>query len=190
MTSKLIDMAGMYRIVAPNKKAYIGITTVSFRERFHAHRHLARVLPHKTLIAKAIAKYGDAMVFEPLIVSFDRNYLMSLEREAISVYDTLAPKGYNRSVGGEEPPVLDAAARAKISARHTGRKITWDCHGGCAPCEVIVDDVVYPSIALAADAHGISRSSARVRFFSTNFPGWVAPHIAKRKTRIMKRRNF
>ena len=50
----------------------------------------------------AIKKYGaDTFKLETLVIADDWEYLSDLERKAIQAYGTMAPGGYNLTIGGE-----------------------------------------------------------------------------------------
>ena len=91
---------GLYRITSPSGRQYIGITTTSFQKRYTEHLRHPRV---STLIGKAFRKYGEAMMLTPLVVCDDQEALDRMEQNAIQVFDTMAPKGYNLSPGGNSP---------------------------------------------------------------------------------------
>lgn len=51
---------GIYRIVSPSGKMYIGLTLTSFQERWKGHRKLlARGRPHCKGLQRACDKYGE-----------------------------------------------------------------------------------------------------------------------------------
>lgn len=53
-------------------------------------------------LQNAIRKYGaEAFTRRVLVIADDWDYLCDLERKAIIAFDTLAPRGYNLTVGGE-----------------------------------------------------------------------------------------
>jgi len=86
-------------MVSPSGREYIGITR-HFRKRYIEHLRHPRV---STLIGKACRKYNDAMVMTPLIVCDNQEALDLMEQNAIRIFDTMAPKGYNLSSGGNSP---------------------------------------------------------------------------------------
>lgn len=85
----------LYRITAPDGRAYIGITGHA-PSRWDQHA-LASTSP----IGKAIREFGRAnMKFEVLAIG-RHAYLIELERSAIEKFNTLVPNGFNRSPGSK-----------------------------------------------------------------------------------------
>lgn len=83
-----------------NGRAYIGATTQSLSKRFSQHKTAAR-LGENTLLYQDMLRYG----FDKFtIVEIDRAYSMDelyeLERRHIERCNTLAPHGYNMTLGG------------------------------------------------------------------------------------------
>lgn len=88
----------VYRITnLINGKAYIGITN-DYHRRWNEHRSYHN--PNR-VISRAIAKYGkDNFKFELLYSDLSIEESETKEIELIQKYNTLAPKGYNISKGG------------------------------------------------------------------------------------------
>jgi group I intron endonuclease len=120
----LIDTQGcLYALTFPNGKQYIGITSGTLRRRVNLHRsHANRGRPGA--IYNAIRKYGtrgfDAKV---LVIASDWDYLCRLERNAIAVFDTMSPGGFNLTTGGEGAPgqIVTQERRAQISKERKGK---------------------------------------------------------------------
>jgi hypothetical protein len=114
-------MGCLYRLDFASGKQYIGITAGrSTATRFRQHRSkLSR--GSDNAIYCAWRKHGEPRA--RLLAFASGDYLLDLERRAIAAYGTLAPQGYNLTIGGEHPP-LEPATRAKISAAHVGMKHT------------------------------------------------------------------
>ncbi len=93
-------MGCLYEISFPNGKRYLGITTVTLARRMTVHRSHAR-LGRRGAIYGALRKYGTAAMARQLVVSNDRKYLTELEKNAIRVFGTQVPKGYNLTSGGD-----------------------------------------------------------------------------------------
>lgn len=108
-----INHPGLYSVSSPSGKQYIGITTTSFRKRYVEHLRHPRV---STLIGKAFRKYGEAMVMMPLVVCKDQAALDIMEQRAISLFNTMVPKGYNLSPGGNSP------LRITMECEHCGEE--------------------------------------------------------------------
>lgn len=80
---------------------YIG-QSKHLRRRFTRHkRDYRKNADCNGYISRALAKYGDdAFEFKILVVAPFGEYLNELEKAAIKAFNTLAPNGYNLSVGG------------------------------------------------------------------------------------------
>lgn len=103
-------MGCLYQISFPNGKAYIGITTKTLEHRFKGH-----CCPTgDRAIHNAIKKYGiGAAKISTLVIANDWGYLQELERNAIRVFNTKAPHGYNLTDGGEGVLGLQMSAKAR-----------------------------------------------------------------------------
>ena len=84
-----------------NHKIYIGQSKDPIR-RFQ--QHCFKKEKYKSLINEAINKYGKENFSLEILGWFD-NY-NEKEKEYIKQYRSLAPYGYNISLGGEDPPIL------------------------------------------------------------------------------------
>lgn len=80
--------------------SYIGYTTCSLKVRIRKHKNDDPKNPN-LLIGKAIAEYGFGyFTYWPLYESDNVEELMEKERFYIKELNTLAPNGYNMTVGG------------------------------------------------------------------------------------------
>lgn len=100
-------MSALYRLTFPSGKQYIGITTRTVRWRFNTHVRRAKAGSSYPVCA-AIRKYGsENVIVETLFcvkentLEAERALLRLFEREAIAKYQTVSPKGYNVTLGGE-----------------------------------------------------------------------------------------
>jgi hypothetical protein len=91
----------------------------------------------------------------------------------------LAAEGRPVSVHREVRAMLD---RERPGHRTHPTEITMYARGAVPPelsrragRRVEADGAAYPSLASAAEAHGISREAARKRVKSPRFPGWRLP---------------
>ena len=84
----------VYKITAPNGKAYIGITN-NIKIRWKNHRYTDYP------IGRAIRAHGNSMVFEVLVEDLCRKDACVKEIELIKELGTLSPNGYNLKEGGE-----------------------------------------------------------------------------------------
>ena len=93
-------MGSVYMITnTENGKAYIG-KSINDAKKKRVQKHLTG--HGSRIIKQAIEKYGkDAFVVEILHDGIIPEFLDDLEIEAIAKYDTVAPNGYNLTIGGE-----------------------------------------------------------------------------------------
>jgi group I intron endonuclease len=111
-------MSGViYRIVCtPSGKSYIGQTISSLEHRFAQHMNGKRYA-----LGGAVQKYGrDAFRVEVLERCESVADLDAAERFWIDWYETLSPRGYNLTSGGQAFR-HNASSREKISAAHKGK---------------------------------------------------------------------
>ena len=113
----------LYVVTSPSGKQYIGVTTRRLSERMGDHANDAirsRGPARDRPLLRAYRKYGrDAMETRELVVSDDFDYLCVLECEAIKVFCTLVPDGYNATDGGQNSFRHTAETKEKISAAST-----------------------------------------------------------------------
>lgn len=120
----------LYQMVFPNGKRYIGISS-DVPRRIRAHAGDARRgsdLP----VHRAIRKYEMENVVVDVLVRGPKDYIATLEVEAIKSYRTRdGSNGYNVAHGGQISPMLaliglkhSKETRAKMSAARKGRR--WE----------------------------------------------------------------
>src|SRR3990167_9897883 len=85
----------LYRLMFPNRKAYIGITKCTAEARFAQHAKAARIAKTGCAVHLAIEKYGSESVKVETLVVADAEYRKQLEPKAIEAFNTRAPHGYN-----------------------------------------------------------------------------------------------
>jgi hypothetical protein len=145
-------------------KQYVGLTTTSLDERWG--RHLEQVLrKDASLVHKAIASFGkENFTIQAIDSASSPKELRTKEREWIKKLNTLAPNGYNVTIGGEI--------------------------GGSPgkPTRLPGDPVLYPSVKAAAEAlverEGINLEAAERRIYVGRFD-IKKPHNLS-KTRIYR----
>lgn len=93
-------MGALYRLIFPNGKSYIGITTQCPKVRFAHHVKDAQRKNPRGLLGRAI-KEGQSPKIEVLLQANDWAYLVLMEKAAIAAFKTCKPLGYNNSIGGE-----------------------------------------------------------------------------------------
>lgn len=115
-------MGYLYRLDFANGKSYIGITTRSAPIRYNAHR-MAAEGGSKLAVHCAWRKHGAPTV--AVMAVLENEDLGPTEIRAIREFETLYPRGYNLTHGGDISPMCNPA----ISAKLKGNK-----HGlGCRP---------------------------------------------------------
>ena len=109
-----------------NGKQYVGKTSKTLSRRRKHHECLARGKSSHYFHC-ALRKYGyENFEWLTLATSEDSNELHSLEQEYISLFNTLAPNGYNLTKGGDGTPGWhhSSETKAKQSASQLGRRPT------------------------------------------------------------------
>jgi group I intron endonuclease len=111
-----------YLHTAPSGRAYVGIASAGWRDRWRSHVFEARQ-GSTTPLHSAIRKYGpDAFETRVLQVCVNRLEAEAAERYWIKALGThVRNGGYNATDGGEGVSGLSDDARAKISAALIGR---------------------------------------------------------------------
>lgn len=108
-----------------NGKQYIGQTVQSLAERRRQHTYHAKV--SDGAINRAMRKYGiDSFVFRELSrvdLSGGMKLINKLEADAIVMWDTLVPRGYNLASGGGNSR-LHPSTKAKISQSLKGHPVS------------------------------------------------------------------
>ena len=102
----------LYRLLFPNGKRYIGITSKTAQERFKAHCFPSQ---KQNACQKAIHKYGKENVVLTVLATVDNWELLCLaEIEAIEKFNTFAPNGYNLTLGGEGSLVVSVYGHDRL----------------------------------------------------------------------------
>jgi group I intron endonuclease len=121
-------------------KRYVGITTTSISQRWHQHRRRAEVGKRGQVLYQAMRKYGvAAFTIEHVASVRNLDDLNALEQDLILQEDTVFPRGYNLTWGGEfarrseetcrrlsialKGHPVSAAQRRKNQIGQTGRKL-------------------------------------------------------------------
>jgi group I intron endonuclease len=103
-----------------NGKQYVGLSK-EFHKRLISHK----CAKTKSAFHAAIKEYGfDKFVFSHIADAFDLQAACNLERLLIQQHNTLAPNGYNLTVGGQVGPVglkHSAEAKKKIGEANLNR---------------------------------------------------------------------
>lgn len=93
-------MAELYRLTSPSNKQYIGIAKNGLHRRFSVHVSEAKA-GSTAALHKAIRRYGADSFIKEILVVGDYQYIKELEVKAIEAFDTMSPKGYNLTTGGD-----------------------------------------------------------------------------------------
>tara|TARA_B100001559_G_scaffold301072_1_gene287725 strand:+ start:145 stop:798 length:654 start_codon:yes stop_codon:yes gene_type:complete len=113
-------MGKIYKVSAPNGKAYIGQTRKEVKQRFNQHCWHSS---HGTAIHSAIMFYGrDNMKVETLVEVPD-SLLDEYEIKMIDLYGTFGKWGYNSTRGGDINPMHDESVRKKCIATHAKAEV-------------------------------------------------------------------
>ena len=118
-------MAEVYAIGFPNGKLYIGITSLTAAKRLSPH--VADMLRgSKCAVHQALRKYGRNVKLMALAQGVAPNEAKDLEIWWISQLSTMAPDGYNLTVGGDGAVGYRQTddARVKMSKAQIGKKHT------------------------------------------------------------------
>ena len=122
----------IYKITAPNGKAYIGqhLTSVNAKltskggrvslslnlyklaDRMRQHR---KKTSNCTILKRSIEKYGWENMKVEILLRCDPEQLNYYEQQMIAAWDTLAPNGLNCTTGGEAGKKVCTETRQKIS---------------------------------------------------------------------------
>ena len=108
-------------------RRYVGITSRTLRQRWNEHLHDARKRPKANVLFKAIARHGpENFTMELLCCARTWADICAVEALLIAQHGTLAPDGYNLTLGGEGrygyKPSKESIERS--AAKHRGRP----CH--------------------------------------------------------------
>ena len=100
-----------------NGKKYIGLTSRDPRIRFEEHMR-----SYQTILGKARLKHGlQNFTLEVLESSLNKEEVDERERFYIKQKETLAPKGYNLSHGGNSNKTISEQGRQKLREVNLGK---------------------------------------------------------------------
>ena len=109
-------MYSVYIHTTPNKKRYVGMTSMPVDRRWDKGNGYR----YQTLFYRAIVKYGwDNIIHEVVAEGLTKDEAVALEMHLIDLYDTINPEfGYNQTAGGEghAGTPLSSETRRKLSA--------------------------------------------------------------------------
>jgi group I intron endonuclease len=110
----------IYMLISPSKKCYIGFTN-NFKKRLQQH---SRARGNCRAIHHSIKKYGWDNFLKVVVEVFDDDvtveFLKEREMYWIAKHETLYPKGYNLTAGGDGGDKSEET-RAKLSAAAKAR---------------------------------------------------------------------
>lgn len=119
-------MGFLYRLLFPNGKSYVGITTKSAEIRFSAHKANAFCSFKKgannkrTPLYAAWRKHGEPKLI--VIAEMENHSLAAAEVAAIAEFNCVHPNGYNLTPGGEVSPMTNPLIVAKMKISRAGFK--------------------------------------------------------------------
>lgn len=110
MFEKFNNISGIYKIIFPNKKIYIGLST-NIKKRLIAHNKANDNLP----VHRAIKKYGKISENNVEILEIvPKSLLRKKEKYWIDYYKSYLPEnGYNLTLGGDgaSPGIFNSSAK-------------------------------------------------------------------------------
>lgn len=95
-------MGFIYMLISPSNKKYIGQTVRTIEERFLQHKNRAKVNDSRGCVAlnAAIRKYGFNKFTISILLEINDEFLDENEIKFIETHDSMAPNGYNLTIGG------------------------------------------------------------------------------------------
>lgn len=111
-------MGTLYLLTFRNGKKYIGQTIRSIAIRMAQHRYVSK--RRNSRLYAAWRAHGEPSL--TVLGEFPNAELAKREQEAIAAHDSLVPRGYNSTIGGESAPSRNPLIAEKISAALKGRK--------------------------------------------------------------------
>lgn len=115
---------GIYQIISPSKKIYIG-QSVNIFKRWQQYKHSIKDKCIKTKLKSSFIKYGiDKHKFE-VLCKCDKNELDRLEKYYINLYQTFDSKhGLNLQDGGNLRKRFSKETIQKMRDSHLGKKLS------------------------------------------------------------------
>ena len=119
--------SGLYKIThKPTGRIYIG-QSKNLRKRQASYKSSGGSGNSTSVIRRAILKHGwDEFGFEVIVYASGYEYLNTVEKNAIAVYDCMVPNGFNVEAGGMCAP-MSAETKERLSKAKRGRKLS-DAH--------------------------------------------------------------
>ena len=158
----------------PSGKTYIGITGASLSRRWTEHQYSARRRPNASALYSAIAKYGiDSFTIQPLCSATTWADICAVESLLIQQHGTLAPIGYNLTLGGEGRsgfrPSVESVERS--ASKHRGLIRSMDARAKSAEYQRGRKKSDSHRAAIAAAKRGTTRSVKTREKISTSSAG-------------------
>ena len=119
LSNSSCNVGELYELKFITGKRYIGITTVGIRKRYMRHRNYANN-GSNAIVHKAWRKYGEPSV--RILAIAEKDYLLELEKRAISIFCVMHPDGYNMSAGGQGGVTAGSEIAKRISKTKKDRK--------------------------------------------------------------------
>lgn len=126
ISALMADTFKAYRIVhKASGKTFIGITTHDVAARWKAHCYNSRYSYDRYALHHAIAKHGaDAFTVEHIASATSVDALRDLERALIAQHESLSPRGFNLTAGGDGVLSPSRETLARRSAKLKGKRHT------------------------------------------------------------------
>lgn len=113
----------IYKATFPNKKSYIGQTTLLLCQRKSAHKQSSKELFRISAFYGAIRKYGfNSIKWEVLKTCNSYKEMQKQEKFMIKKLKTISPNGYNIKEGGNQAKMSEET-KIKLSKKAIGRKL-------------------------------------------------------------------
>lgn len=164
----------VYKVTAPNGRAYVGETVRPMAVRWRAHCNGASYCLN---LKRAIEKYGrENMTVEVLEEGVPFAMLRERETHYIEALGTLAPNGYNLRVGGGEKHRFSEETLEKIRISRWKRQVKYFCvcfgtrvPNGCVRCSRHTDDSAdEKKKAISIEWNGIACVDCGVKVYKTS----------------------
>lgn len=190
-------MGYLYKLDFEGGKSYIGITTKGVEHRFNKHR-LSAIGGSSLAVHRAWRVHGAPE--KSILAILEDDELASAEIKAIKAYNTLAPNGYNLSLGGETSPMRNpyvaakmlgnkhslgvfpsAETRAKLSAARIGKKLSPETRAKVSEARMGMKFSKETKARISASKSGVRQSIESVLKRSASLKGHKVSESTREK---------
>ena len=120
------EVIGVYKLTNTlNGKAYVG-KSVDMYQRWMAHKSAIKTKPTNKgcrLLVNAARKHGWEAFRKEILWVGEADELNAIESMMIAEHDTITPRGYNITAGGEVTPFVEPSVRVRAN---TNKVALWD----------------------------------------------------------------